>query len=60
MSKKFVITEEERNDLIKFIRSRNYGAAVGTLNQLEEMPDQTLKSDQDRTPGKEEGPARTG
>lgn len=51
-TKKFIITKEERDQVLAYMRSRNYLAAQNSLYQLEELKDQTLKSDQDRTPGK--------
>ena len=37
--KKFVITEEQRNEILRFMISRNYGSARGMLNQLQNLED---------------------
>ena len=38
--KEFKITHEQREDVLEYMRSRNYMAARNTLNQLPELKDQ--------------------
>ena len=38
--KKYIITDENRDDILKYMRARNYTAAKNTLNQLPELEDQ--------------------
>ncbi len=38
--KSYIITQEEREDVLQYMLSRNYSAAKNTLNQLPELKDQ--------------------
>lgn len=40
--KEFKITEEDRDDLLRYIRSRAYGSAMGLLKQLREIKQEEI------------------
>lgn len=38
--KKFIITQEEREEILTYMRQRNYAAARNTFNQLPELEEE--------------------
>ncbi|MEX0596006.1 MAG: hypothetical protein WD512_05845 [Candidatus Paceibacterota bacterium] len=56
--RRFIITDEQRQEVLNYLKNRSYSSGRNMLNQLEEIKDQALKSDADRNAAKEEGPSK--